>query len=73
MKYCIAFHFVNGREVRMTKEFPDNVDIQARYDELANMVAAGDFFHFVENGQLVLVNMANVAYVRVHKIEEDAE
>lgn len=71
MKYCVSFHLVNGREVRSMDEVPDNIDIRAKYDDLANEFASNKFFHFVENGQLVIVNMSNVAYIRFHKIEED--
>jgi uncharacterized protein YneR len=73
MKYGIAFHFVSGREVRSTDEIPDNIDLSTKYDELANMIAEGKFFHFVQDDQLVSVNMSNVAYVRVYEIKECME
>ena len=69
MNYYIAFHLVNGREIRLP--FHSNIDLMPRSTELVNELVSKPFLHFVDEGKLIVVNMNNVAYFRIFKIEED--
>ena len=69
MKYYVFFHLVNGGNVRMTTTLNLIADMNAYADELANELAKRPFTHFVEDGKLVIVNMSNVAYIKITKAE----
>lgn len=71
MEYCVAFHFINGREVRCAVRVDRDVDLASAYDELANQFAVKQFVHFASDDKLIVVNMSNVAYFRIFKVEED--
>lgn len=69
MKYYAFFHFVDGRDVRIT--MPGDFDIKDSElrSRLANDLVTAKFMHFFENGKLVIVNMSNVASITVAKAE----
>lgn len=69
MKCYVFFYLVNGSNVRMTTTLNLMADLDAYADEFANNVAKCPFLHFVEGGKLVIVNMSNVAYIKITKAE----
>ena len=69
MKCYVFYHLVNGRDVRMTATLDSITDLEADVNAVANSLAKCPFVHFVEDGKLVIVNMANVAYIKITKAE----
>lgn len=70
MKYYVFFNLVNGRDIRITQTMDDDLKEAEVQDRVANnLVGAAPFLHFYENDKLIIINMANVAYIRVTKAE----
>ena len=69
MKYYIFFHMINGRDIRATLEAPEGADLEANSSAISNELTSKPFWHFYEENRLVVVNMRNVAYVKIAKAE----
>ena len=71
MKYYVFFHLINSLNVRMPITLtPDEFETQP--DRIANALLKCPFTHFMDDkGRLIIVNMSNVAYIKIVKAEGD--
>lgn len=65
--YNAFFYLTTGQIIRM--RLPLDGDLEEVQDGLANALASKGFWHFFENGKLTIINMSNVAYIKVAKAE----
>lgn len=72
-KCYVFFHLISGMNVRMPVTLNLLADLDEYADEFANSLAKCPFIHFVEDGKIVIVNMSNVAYIKITKAEEVKE
>ena len=73
MKYTVVFNMVNRNSIKGKIGPIVGADLEVNCDVVADHIARTQFFHFYEDGNLVVVNMRNVAYVSVYESKEDSE
>lgn len=69
MKYYVFFHLVNGHNVRMTTKINTQGGLEQNADEFAQTLVKCPYLHFMDGDNLVVVNMSNVAYIKIVKAE----